>query len=120
MMKAIRKKWFKTRLSGAAAGFIINMLIMGAWHGLTPSYLIYGLYHGVLLALTEIYQKKSKFYKRNKKEKWYQALSWFATFQLVMFGFPIFSGRLYNFNKRLNQEVIRYGGQNIRNIGSSM
>ena len=94
MMKAIKKKWFKTRLSGAAAGFIINMFIMGAWHGLTPSYLVYGLYHGVLLALTEIYQKKSKFYKRNKKKKWYQALSWFVTFQLVMFGFLIFSGRL--------------------------
>lgn len=94
MMKAIKKKWFKTRLSGAAAGFIINMFIMGAWHGLTPSYLIYGLYHGVLLALTEIYQKKSKFYKRNKKKKWYQVLSWFVTFQLVMFGFLIFSGRL--------------------------
>ena len=65
-----------------------------AWHGLTVSYLLYGLYHGVLLALTEIYQKKARFYKKYKKKKWYQAISCFVTFQLVMFGFYIFSGRM--------------------------
>lgn len=94
MMKAIKKKWFKTRLRGAAAGFLVNMIIMGAWHGLTPSYLTYGLYHGALLAVTEVYQKKSRFYKTNKKKKWFQFFSWFVTFQMVMFGFLIFSGRL--------------------------
>ena len=94
IMTAIRKKWFKTRLTGASIGFIINMLVMGAWHGLTVSYLLYGLYHGVLLALTEIYQKKARFYKKYKKKKWYQAVSCFVTFQLVMFGFYIFSGRM--------------------------
>ena len=75
--------------------FIINMGIMGVWHGLTPSYIVYGLYHGVILALTEIYQKKSKFYKKNKKKKWYQAASWFVTMQIVFFGFFIFSGRFF-------------------------
>lgn len=93
MMQAIRKKWFKKRLDAAAAGFIVNMFVMGIWHGLTPYYLLYGLYHGVLLALTEIYQKKSKFYKKHRNEKWYQLLSWFITMQAVMFGFLLFSGR---------------------------
>ena len=49
---------------------------------------------GLLLALTEIYQKKSKFYKKHKKDRWYLVASWFVTFNLVMFGFFIFSGRL--------------------------
>lgn len=93
MMASIKNKWFKSRLNGAAAGFIVNMLVMGCWHGLTPSYILYGLYHGVLLAATEIYQKKSKFYKKNKKKLWYQVISWFITLQAVMFGFYIFSGR---------------------------
>ena len=97
MMKAIKKKWFKLRLTGAAIGFIINMFIMGVWHGLSWNYIIYGLYHGILLALLEIYQKKSKFYKRNKKKKLYKIISWFITFQLVMFGFLIFSGYLNKF-----------------------
>ena len=93
MMKSIRKKWFSTRLQGAAAGFIVNMLIMGMWHGISLSYLCYGLYHGCLLAATEVYQKKSKFYKKYKKSVWYQGVSWIITLQLVMFGFLIFSGR---------------------------
>lgn len=98
MMKAIKKKWFKTKLTGAAIGFIINMFVMGIWHGLSWNYIIYGLYHGVLLALLEIYQKKSKFYKRNKNKKLYKVISWFITFQLVMFGFLIFSGHLSKVN----------------------
>ena len=95
IMKCVKKKWFHTRLQRASVGFIINMGIMGVWHGLTPSYIVYGLYHGVILALTEIYQKKSKFYKKNKKKKWYQAASWFVTMQIVFFGFFIFSGRFF-------------------------
>lgn len=95
MMQAIRKKWFSKRLYSAAAGFIVNMFIMGVWHGLTPYYLVYGLYHGVLLAGTEIYQKKSKFYKKNKGKTWYQVIAWAITMQFVMGGFLIFSGRLW-------------------------
>jgi len=93
MMKFIKHKCFKSKLTGASVGFIINMGIMGLWHGLTPYYILYGLYHGVLLALTEIYQKKSKFYKKHKKDKWFIFIEWFITFNLVMFGFFIFSGR---------------------------
>lgn len=94
MMLAIKEKWFSSRLTGASAGFILNMLVMGAWHGLAVNYLLYGLYHGLLLAGTEIYQKKSSFYKKHKKEKWYRRLSWFLTVNLVMFGFLLFSGAL--------------------------
>lgn len=94
MMAAIRGKWFKNKLTGAGVGFMINMTLMGIWHGLDWCYILYGVYHGILLALTEIYQKKSKFYKKNKKKKWYRIISGIITFNLVMFGFLIFSGRL--------------------------
>lgn len=92
-MRFLKKKVFKERLTTASVCFIINMGIMGMWHGLTISYILYGLYHGVLLALTERFQKKSKFYKKHKKDKWFIAVQWFITFNLVMFGFFIFSGR---------------------------
>lgn len=89
---AIRSKKYKNRMHAATAGFIVNMLVMGAWHGLTADYLLYGLYHGMLLAGTEIYQKQ-KWYRKVKKRIWYQCISWFATLNLVMFGFLIFSGK---------------------------
>lgn len=94
VMLSMKHKWFPTRLTGASVGFIVNMLVMGMWHGLSAHYILYGLYHGILLALTEIFQKKSKFYKKNKKKKWYRILSWIITMNLVMFGFLIFSGHL--------------------------
>ena len=94
VMLSSRKKWFGSRMNRAAAGFLVNMALMGAWHGLTPSYLCYGLYHGLLLAGTEVYQKKSGFYKKNKEKRWYRVLSWAVTMHLVVFGFYLFSGRL--------------------------
>ena len=94
MMASIRGKWFRNKLTGATLGFMINMTLMGIWHGLEWCYILYGVYHGILLSLTEIYQKKSKFYKKNKKKKWYLLISKVITFNLVMFGFLIFSGRL--------------------------
>ncbi len=95
VMQSMRHKWFKNRLQTACAGFVVDMFVMGVWHGLTPYYLLYGLYHGVLLALNEVWQKKSGFYKKHKKKKWYQVVSWAVTMQLVMFGFLLFSGHLW-------------------------
>ena len=94
VMYSSKKKWFSTRLQRACAGFFVDMGIMGLWHGITPSYILYGLYHGLLLAATETYQKKSKFYKKHKNKTWYQVVSWAVTMQLVFFGFFLFSGKL--------------------------
>lgn len=94
VMYSAKKKWFRNRMQRACVGFFVNMGIMGLWHGLDLSYILYGLYHGALLAGTEVYQKKSAFYKKNKNKTWYQILSWAITMQLVMFGFFLFSGKL--------------------------
>lgn len=89
-----RRHVFKKRLTTACCGYVVNMFLMGMWHGLTPDYLLYGLYHGVLLAATEAYQKRCPFYKRNKGKRWYKVLSWFVTMNLVIVGFSLFSGQV--------------------------
>lgn len=63
MMKALKDKWFSDRIYAASAGYVVNMFIMGLWHGLEAHYIEYGLYHGVVLAVTEIYQKNQNFIK---------------------------------------------------------
>ena len=93
MLDSIRKKRFKNKLNTAFSAYMVNMFIMGLWHGVNISYILYGIYHGLLLGGFEIYQKKSSFYKNNKNKKWYKVLSWFVTLNLVMFGFLIFSQR---------------------------
>ena len=95
LMQVIRKKWFKNRLHNAAYAYMVNMLIMGFWHGISVSYIAYGFYHGVLMSGFEIYQKKSTFYKKHKNKTWYKLMSWFVTMNLVMVGFFIFSGEPY-------------------------
>lgn len=91
---ATKRKLFSSRLQTACAAYMVDMALMGAWHGLTVDYLAYGIYHGVLLAVTEIYQKRSSFHKRHRKKGWYKVASWFVTLQLVVLGFALFSGQV--------------------------
>ena len=95
LMQVIRKKWFKNRLHNAAYAYMVNMWVMGFWHGISVSYIAYGFYHGILMSGFEIYQKKSTFYKKHKNKTWYKLISWFVTMNLVMVGFFIFSGEPY-------------------------
>ena len=95
LMQVIRKKWFKNRLHNAAYAYMVNLLVMGFWHGISVSYIAYGFYHGILMSGFEIYQKKSNFYKKHKNKTWYKLISWFVTMNLVMVGFFIFSGEPY-------------------------
>lgn len=95
VLNSMRKKRFKNRFVASHVAQILTMLIMGFWHGLTAYYILYGLYQGVALVLTDIYQRKSKYYKKHKKEKWFIFVQRFVTIQVVSFGMLIFSGYLF-------------------------
>lgn len=97
----IQKDKFENNLVRAVNAFLINMFIMGIWHGVNWSYILYGIYHGVLLSANEMYQKKSKFYKKHKKNKYYKFISWLITLNLIMFGFLIFSERFILLGKMM-------------------
>ena len=101
VMRFMRKKIFKKRLTTAMVAYMINMTFMGFWHGITLNYIAYGFYHGILMAAFEWYQKKSKFYKKNKNKTWYKVISWLITMHLVMFGFLIFSGKMSEWARKL-------------------
>lgn len=95
VMSSLKNKWFKNRYTASYIGFIITMLTMGIWHGNEVYYIIYGLYHGILIVITDIYERKSKFYKKYKNNEAYNIFSIIITIHLVCFGFLIFSGRLF-------------------------
>ena len=59
MMSVLKKKWFSNRIYAAAAGYIVNMFIMGVWHGLTPCF--DNIDHMVLLNLLSEKIKDSRF-----------------------------------------------------------
>ncbi|MEG0071066.1 MAG: D-alanyl-lipoteichoic acid biosynthesis protein DltB [Raoultibacter sp.] len=89
-----KRKLLGTRLNRACCGYIVNMGLMGLWHGITLDYVLYGLYHGFLLAANDVYQKKSKFYRQHKNSRVYKALSWFVCLNAIMLGFALFSGQV--------------------------
>ena len=99
VLNAMRKKKYKNRATASHVAQMITMITMGFWHGLTWYYILYGIYQGVALVLTDIYTKKSKMYKKYKKEKWFQRIQIFVTFNLICFGMLIFSGYLDNYVK---------------------
>ena len=90
----MRRKLLRDRLQVAMCAFMVDMLVMGFWHGIAWCYIAYGLYHGVLLAATQAMQKRWGFYKRHRRDGWFRACSWAVTQVLVFLGFAIFSGQV--------------------------
>lgn len=99
VLNAMRKKKFKKRATASHVAQMITMTTMGFWHGLTWYYIVYGLYQGVALVLTDEFTKKSKIYKKYKKQKCFQRLQIFVTFHIICFGMLIFSGFLNHYIK---------------------
>jgi len=95
LLNSMRKKLFKDRFRASHFAQMITMLTMGVWHGLEVFYIIYGIYQGSVLVLTDIVQRKSKFYKKHKKEKWFQRVQILINFHVACFGLLLFSGYLF-------------------------
>ncbi len=96
VLNSMRNKTFKNRIVASHIGQLLTMFIMGAWHDLKWYYIIYGLYQGLALVITDIYQRRSRFYKAHKKQKWFQYVQIVVTFHIACFGLLLFSGYLYN------------------------
>ena len=99
----IRNKVFKNRNTTSSVAYIINMLVMGFWHGVTWYYIAYGLFHGLGLVINDAWIRKKKTINKERKAKgldpipdnrWTKALGIFITFNTVMLSFLIFSGFL--------------------------
>ncbi len=93
VMATTRAKVIKNIHVISTLGFFITMGLMGLWHGLAWHYILYGLYHGALLAGYDIFSRW------NKRRQWLKGRAWSVaslviTFQAVCFGMLIFSGRL--------------------------
>lgn len=95
VMSSIKAKRFKNRYTASYIGFFITMGTMGFWHGTELHYIVYGLFHALLLIFTDLFERKSKFYKANSKKEIFNIVSTFITFNIVCFGFLIFSGYLF-------------------------
>jgi membrane protein involved in D-alanine export len=90
----MRTKLFKGhRLAAGRTALALNMVLMGAWHGFQLHFLLYGLYHGLLLVTNDWYEKKCRLYAY-RHHLAYRVIAIAVTFQLVVLGFLLFSGHI--------------------------
>ena len=103
VMVMTRKKLFKNRNVTSSIAYILNMLLMGFWHGITWFYIAYGLFHGVGLVINDAWVRKKRTLNKERKKagrpplpenRWFQLLGMVTTFHVVMVSFLIFSGFL--------------------------
>lgn len=99
----VKNKVFKNRNVTSSVAYILNMLIMGFWHGVTWYYISYGLLHGLAIVVNDAWLRKKKKINKERRlagnpplpsNKWTTALGIVVTFQFVMISFLLFSGFL--------------------------
>lgn len=103
VMVLMRNKVFKNRNTTSSVAYLLNMLLMGLWHGVTWYYIAYGLFHGLGLVVNDAWIRKKKALNKERKKaglaplpdnRWTQALGTLVTVHVVMLSFLIFSGFL--------------------------
>lgn len=103
VMVFMRNKVFKNRTTTSSVAYLLNMLLMGLWHGVTWYYITYGLFHGLGLVINDAWIRKKKMLNKERKRaglpplpenRLTQALGVVVTFHVVMLSFLIFSGFL--------------------------
>ena len=93
ILNTMRSGKIKSKKTAIRLGYLLTMIVMGVWHGPYLFYILYGLYQGIMLILTDIYIKSST-YRKFKKSKLYNVISRVCCFQAVAFGMLLFSGYL--------------------------
>lgn len=94
LMTATKQRWFRGKYTASYLGLLLTMETMGVWHGLAPQYLVYGIYHGILLVVVDVFSRWNKSHGL-LRGKFGEVLAAFLTFHAVCFGLLIFSGRLF-------------------------
>lgn len=98
VFSAMKGNWLKNKYTISYLGYLITFVLMGFWHGFTWYFVLYGFYQAMLLIGYDLYSRFHRKSSASDKSKVHavvvQALSIFLTFNVVCFGFLIFSGRL--------------------------
>jgi len=94
VLAATQGRWFGNKHITSYLGFLLSFGLMGLWHGTAAHYLLYGLYHATLIIGHDIFSRWNKARKVWGDGPIWQAAGIAITFNMVCFGFLLFSGYL--------------------------
>ncbi|OIK57740.1 D-alanyl-lipoteichoic acid biosynthesis protein DltB [Oenococcus oeni] len=90
-----KRRLFKKSTTYSSVAYVLNMLLMGFWHGVTWYYIAYGLFHGLGLMINDWWLHFKRKHLKWLKSNWFtQGIAIFLTFHVVMISFLLFSGFL--------------------------
>lgn len=84
LMQLRREMWWRSLC------LVISMTLFGLWHKATLLFLIWGVYHGVLLVLHRQVEALERKYDWNPPQRLWTALSWITTMVLINLGWIFF------------------------------
>lgn len=93
IFKPLQMQWRNAKHWGTAAALIITFLVSGIWHGATWGFVIWGLLHGIYLAVSVFYRPaQKKLYSALRIKNAWGIRIWriFVTFNLVSFAWVFF------------------------------
>lgn len=93
IFQPLQMKWRSLGTNGTALALFCTFLLSGIWHGASWTFIIWGVLHGIYLAVSIFYKPyKKKLYKKLgvEKSKWITAWQIFITFNLVSFTYIFF------------------------------
>ena len=91
---ATKKRWFKNRNALSSTAYMLNMVLMGFWHGVTWYYILYGFMHGLALVVNDWWLRYKRKHFKIKSTKWTKFVAGFITFNFVVLSFLVFCGFL--------------------------
>ena len=91
---ATKKRWFKNRNVLSSLAYMINMVTMGFWHGVTWYYILYGFLHGSYLVINDWWLRYKRKNLHIKSTALTKNFARFVTFNAVVLSFLLFSGFL--------------------------
>jgi membrane protein involved in D-alanine export len=94
LLAAAKGKWFRGKHTANYLGLFLTFGIMGLWHGTAKHYLLYGLYHGTILSVSDWFARWNKVQKVWPDTPAARFVSILITFHFVAFGLLLFSGKL--------------------------
>jgi alginate O-acetyltransferase complex protein AlgI len=83
---------------------LLTMLLGGLWHGAKWTFVVWGAYHGILLAFHKLYLEvtsRSASFARIRERRAYKALAIAVTFTLVALGWVLFRAPTFDAASRM-------------------
>jgi alginate O-acetyltransferase complex protein AlgI len=109
-----RNAWWRNSV------FVISMVLFGLWHKATVLFLLWGLYHGILLVLNRQIEAAQRKFDWTPPSALWTPISWLVTISLVSLGWIFFRANSWAEASQMFSAVVTVDGYLTRTLSGSL